>query len=819
MSLLLLFRSPLGTPYGSYWGPHFPRKSRGRKSYFNGHFPDQPSDDVPGSGPAGAFSLVLEQAVTVTYSWRTGLFKSYSGLERRSNHVDDPPQRYEGEALLSNAQTRSQRAALARYAAQGRPFLVGLPYEQLALSAPASGATVPVYTTAYSDWCIPGQRAIVRHRTLGDSEGVIQSVTATSITLDVAPGAVGARGAIIMPAVAVYLDATQTFARYPTAAERWQVKARNATAGFISSPVAARLALSSVTTSGNLDDLRLQARDAGAAGNSIVITQSDDALTSGGDLVEDTVAKTLHIKYMGDVTTVDQYYQLVNTGSSLVKLVGTYDGTEVVNATNDEFVSNLAGGADAAPAEVGIGATVTQFAGRPVWDRGIDVDGTASDSIQSMSEAQDLGGLPFSAGSAAVPDWGRAVKYSGRLGAELQWIKRFLDEVRGCWRTWWLATWREDLVPSAVGVGTLTVEDDGDFSAWWPLQQQYIQCKATSGALTYARISAAVPSGSNLVLSIVDEDDLPISLGAVPEMVSWLDRVRFERDSIPLKFAGIEWTIEEQARAVQEDAEEVIRRDGIKITHGTTTYLIATGTRDIVIDGETYLAQPSARGAVEIRTLGDDKPLELRLPVSHEFVQRYMAGNVPPRDIQVEIRSAYESTFDLMHVGIVVAASVEGHVARFTVPKSIDVAVRKRLPVLSVGRLCGHVLYNADCRADRAAFTVSSTIAAIDGRTVRCDIALDDTWARGGELVHTASGEAMTIFEHEQTVDLAGPHATLTLQAAIYGMQVGDAVTITAGCRHDITTCRNRFDNVPNFGGFSQLPEVNPFKPSTRGSS
>jgi hypothetical protein len=77
----------------------------------------------------------------------------------------------------------------------------------------------------------------------------------------------------------------------------------------------------------------------------------------------------------------------------------------------------------------------------------------------------------------------------------------------------------------------------------------------------------------------------------------------------------------------------------------------------------------------------------------------------------------------------------------------------------------------------------------------------------------------MTIFEHEQTIDLAGPHANLTLQAAISGMQIGDAVTITAGCRHDIQTCRNVFDNVPNYGGFPQLPTVNPFKPSTRQGS
>lgn len=797
---------------GQFWGRMFPKAFWGR--WFQG------GTLAP---PVGAAAFVLDENVTVTYAWRSGLFKSYSGLERRSNMVDDPAQRYEGEVVLDDTQTRAKRAALARNAAQGRPFALGLPYEQLTLRAGATGAAVPVYTTALSDWAVVGGRVIVRHKTHGAVEGVIAAVSSDSITLTSAPGAPASRGAVIMPTIAVYLDPQQTFSRYPTVAERWGIKARAAVAGFSTAAVAATLELADFTGSGALDGLRLVARSAGAGGNAIVVTQSDDALTSGGEIDEDTSAKTLHIKYSGGSTTVNEYIALINSGSALVYVAGAAaDFTSALSATADEFAATaLSGGLGATFAEVGRGATVTEFAGRPVWDRGIDVDGTAQDSIQSMAEVQDLGGLAFASGSAAVPDWGRALKYSALIGAELQWVKRFMDEVRGRWRTWWLASWRPDLVPTAVGVGTLTINDDGDFSAFYPLQQQYVQCRATDESLTYARISGYVDNGDGtLTLSLVDEDDLPITLPSVPSLVSWLDRVRFESDAIPLKFAGIRWTVEETVRAVQlADTEEPQRRDGIKITHGTTIHLIATGTRDIVIDGETYLASPAGRAGVEIRTLGDDHPLEMRLPLTHPFVQRYTAGNVPPREITVEVRSAYESTFDLMHVGFVVAMSVEGHIASFSVPKTIDIAVRKRLPVLSVGRLCGHVLYNADCRADRAAFTISSTIASVDGRNIVCDIALDDTWARGGELVHTASGEAMTIFEHLQTVDLAGQHANLTLQAAVYGMQVGDAVTITAGCRHDISTCRNIFDNVQNFGGFPQLPTVNPFKPSTRQGS
>jgi uncharacterized phage protein (TIGR02218 family) len=822
--------SGIVTPGLSWWGQWFPEG--GPLSWWRGWFPDSSYTVDPGLPPAGAAAFVLAENVTVTLGWRSGLFKSWSGLERRSNLKDDPAQFYDGSALLVGRDSRATRSRLARYAALGLPFSLGLAYESAAIIADSTGTTVHVSTTARLDWAVVGGRVLVRRFTgtvYDNVETVIAAVTATTIEVTATLGSVGARGAEIMPTMAVYLDARQGFARYTPAepVERWSLKARAAIAGFASAPQYASLPLLGITTSGNLDGMTLRARVAGAA--PITVTQSDDALTSGGELVEDADAGTLHIKYMGDISTVAQYVALINAGSALVYVDGTYDGAEVVNASDDEFPATaMTGGADSTPAEVGRGATVTEYAGRPIWDRGIDVEGTAGDSMQAFCEPQDLGGLPFLASEATYPDWGRNVQISSTVRSEFQWLKRFLWEVAGRWRTWWLPTFRADLLPVSVGAGTLTVqggEDAGDFHAWWPTLQQHVMVRV-NGALSYVRISAAAASGANIVLSIVDEDDDPVTLAGVPDLVSWLERVRFEDDALTIGFKGVGFAFQSVARVMQEpsvlaatsdtflDAErerESTVREGIEIILPAVTYRIASGTRDVSIDGETFTASPAGRDEVGVASATEENALIVTLPLSHAAIVRYLRGGIPPRQMFVNLwrRHGTDDAETLWRGQVTsIAADTGAHVAKLRVVSSAFVQARRRLPTVTVGRGCPHILYAANtCRVSRASFVVAATVASYNGRVVTLSTVGGNPsqWARGGELVHVASGERMTV--QDQT------GLDVTCQAQIQELALGDAVELYAGCDHSVAACRDKFSNMANYGGFPQLETEKPFQP------
>jgi hypothetical protein len=197
-------------------------------------------DDVaiPGIGPAGAATFVLDlEACTVTYDWATLVEKMWDGSEQRVAPLSGPKQTYDAAAFLIGADDRNVRSKLVQAAATGQPFLLGLAYEELTLQADASGATVTVSAAALAltDWARAGQRVVcVGPDGTTKKDAVIQSAPGggSSILLDVAPGTAGARGGRIMPAMAVYLDAEQGFAREQVTVEHWNIRALAALFGF-----------------------------------------------------------------------------------------------------------------------------------------------------------------------------------------------------------------------------------------------------------------------------------------------------------------------------------------------------------------------------------------------------------------------------------------------------------------------------------------------------------------------------------------------------------------------------------------------------------
>lgn len=239
--LLLLYRSPQGTPRGSYWGPHFPRRSRGRRSYWGSHFPDPDLGVILSPAPQGvaSFAMRLEEGARLTLTWSTGVSKSESGAERRSSNDPDPDIALEGDAILVGDDAREARARIARYAALGSVFSIGAPWEEITLAADAVGNTLNVVRDpSETDWAEPGVRAIVWHPDHGGVAVTVQSSTATTLDVYPQPGACGNRGGVVMPAIQSYLDPQQTISRFPVGpgdqnAERWSVSGVAAVPGFL----------------------------------------------------------------------------------------------------------------------------------------------------------------------------------------------------------------------------------------------------------------------------------------------------------------------------------------------------------------------------------------------------------------------------------------------------------------------------------------------------------------------------------------------------------------------------------------------------------
>lgn len=112
----------------------------------------------------------------------------------------------------------------------------------------------------------------------------------------------------------------------------------------------------------------------------------------------------------------------------------------------------------------------------------------------------------------------------------------------------------------------------------------------------------------------------------------------------------------------------------------------------------------------------------------------------------------------------------------------------------------------AGCKIALAPITVSGTLTAVTHNASFRDASRSEAadWFGGGRIAFTsglnAGLPAVEIKHH-----LAD--GTLVTHEPFYHLpQVGDAYTLTPGCRHRLVDCRDKWNNVINFGGFSHMP-------------
>jgi uncharacterized phage protein (TIGR02218 family) len=271
------------------------------------------------------------------------------------------------------------------------------------------------------------------------------------------------------------------------------------------------------------------------------------------------------------------------------------------------------------------------------------------------------------------------------------------------------------------------------------------------------------------------------------------------------------------------DADEFSKQSGqpveyIDIALPMETYHIACGNRDLVIGSTLYKAIPARRSPIEVPQPAADKQLTISLPVDHDVVRRWLQLGVPPRSVPVTLWRMQQRSqvSEQIWKGVVLSLAVDdtGSTATLNCQGMGVYQMNKYLPTVSALRTCPRTLYDGRCRVDRDSFKVTATALAINGRTVRVDmgsLSRGGTWAELGEFFHVASGERMTIAEQADEAPGVTTYAVLTLQLPIPELRLGDAVLVYAGCKKDITTCRDKFTNQVNFGGMPNLPKKTMF--------
>jgi uncharacterized phage protein (TIGR02218 family) len=134
-------------------------------------------------------------------------------------------------------------------------------------------------------------------------------------------------------------------------------------------------------------------------------------------------------------------------------------------------------------------------------------------------------------------------------------------------------------------------------------------------------------------------------------------------------------------------------------------------------------------------------------------------------------------------------------------------------------KTCRHALYGRGCTLDMDSFAVSALATAADGAIITVpDAALQaDGWWVGG-MLRAPDGVLRWIIAHAGSlITLSRPLESLqtALDNSGYGEGYGTyyggvSVDLFPGCDHNRETCRVKFNNLDNYGGFPWIPSKNP---------
>jgi len=254
---------------------------------------------------------------------------------------------------------------------------------------------------------------------------------------------------------------------------------------------------------------------------------------------------------------------------------------------------------------------------------------------------------------------------------------------------------------------------------------------------------------------------------------------------------------------------------------GATSYRY-TSRPEIVSDGiNTWL--PAAITPSEVTQSGEmaKDPVTMRMPRDNALAQSFING--APDDITLV--TIYRS-----HIGDnVVQTYWKGRVAGFSISgdeaeivcENVFTSLRRAGLSARYQKGCRHALYSTGCGMVLANFAVDATVSAVSGLDVTFTLNNDSNGAvvvADGYFTYgiLQSADGMRYISNHVTGTLTLMQASNSLTTAVLGGP--QPVTLYPGCSKTIADCRDKFNNLINFGGFPWLPNKNPFSGNVTGS-
>ena len=259
--------------------------------------------------------------------------------------------------------------------------------------------------------------------------------------------------------------------------------------------------------------------------------------------------------------------------------------------------------------------------------------------------------------------------------------------------------------------------------------------------------------------------------------------------------------------------------DLYRFDYGAEVFRFTSGDSEITFDGVIYTPLQIKRSTptlnprnkennkIKLEAPADERPFE-------DFVSIQPAERLECLITRIQLDESISSpliqspevppaptTGFIIFDGFVTSISFSGRTCSIDMNPFNDQFGRE-VPRYKYQGICNHVLYDSACQVDPNSFSQTGTVNGVDGNTITVS-GFSGSAFTGGYVRNESGTDYRMIIQH------SGDSFTMLLP--FRESILGSEVTAFQGCDHSVETCRDKFSNVANFGGYPLIPGINPF--------
>ena len=245
-----------------------------------------------------------------------------------------------------------------------------------------------------------------------------------------------------------------------------------------------------------------------------------------------------------------------------------------------------------------------------------------------------------------------------------------------------------------------------------------------------------------------------------------------------------------------------------EFTYGVNKYRYCTLPDSVEYDFDTWEPMQISRQAINLAD--DSRRSQLLVSAPRDFkIAQFFKIAQPAEAIYIKIFKKHRPDAEAIveWIGRVMTAEWKNTGVQLTC-ESVYAALDKNSKIRCYSFSCPFVLYGENCKANKENFKVNTTLSDVSGTVLTSSdfSSKPDGWFVGGFMVWQSSD---LLYFHRFITGHTGNQ--ITIQQQIPDLVTGEEITAYAGCDHKLTTCREKFGNDINFGGFPWIPGKNPF--------